>query len=1465
MVKLYPELKCGFHSILEPMAPNNVNAFNPCFLLYTISILGICFLLWGISTYNELFKQRRYGNFSLKSVGFKQYFKLAFLMIEIFLFLYLSSFISIHERLADQKVIAFGLINLVLLFVILPSQILETSYSSVQLSILLIFWPCFTVLDIMVYFQNNFTSWVIIQYSNPVIEVLLILNSINIFIMEYYYYKPNSELIKEYKKQGEGIKLEEPNIIQRVTFTWMNELIVNTYKNKTVTNAELPNSPEEITTSYATKLLESHWTGGNLFTSILKSFGIGLLIAFWYEIIARALNFVKPQLLRYFILFFTIPNPPILRGLLICLGIFASTVFQNTMNNKYMLRNLENSLNIRSSLTSLVYKKSLNLSSESKSSFNSGDIMNLMSVDVNRISYAMLSISALFYTPFDVIVGLISLWPLLGSSTLAGFLAIALIVPINAVLVKYITKMNKQQMKLKDQRTSIINEILTTIKSIKLYAWEKPMLAKLSEARNDKELKNLRKVRFFNQCSNFIWSMIPIMMNLLCFGCFVLTQKKPLTSDIVFPAITLLNLISSPILDLPDTINSLIEGKVALDRVRKFLVCKELDENLITYGGDKAVEIKDASFYWKRDSYKDDQQEVPHALKDVNFEVNKGDLACVVGKVGSGKTSLLYALLGQMITVGKHPIININGSVAYCAQSPWIMNASVKENILFGHRYDSEYYNLVIEACQLEQDLRILPDGDDTQVGEKGVSLSGGQKARLSIARAVYARADIYLLDDILSAVDSHVGKNIIEKVISKNGLLGSKTIILCTNSVSVLKYSDSITMIENGHIVETTTYKEVNEQSHPQLYNLITTFSKNEEESSPTPSDSSESLVETKHRRASIETFNWDPLQKLLPNLKTGQTQETSQKGKVKWDVYVTYLKACSIPGIFIWIFVLLLSNCLSIGSNYWLKHWTEENSESGSNQNIWEFLIIYACLGIGATFMMVTRSLIMKLWLGINASKKIHDEMAIRVLGSPMEFFERTPVGRIMNRFTNDINRIDDNIPNTFAGFVAQIMRTFLNLIVVSLAIPAYAIVILVLGLIYYYYETYYVAISRELKRLVSVSRSPIYGHLGESLNGIDTIRAYGQDERFKFIMNKIIDFNLKSQYMLTSINRWLYFRLQVIGGLAVLSASIMLISTTKTSSPLTSSMAGFLMTYALQVTGSLRVVVRQSAEVETSIVAVERCLEYTELKLEEQPIKKIVPPLNWPTNGEITFNNYSTRYRENLDLILKNITLSIKQNEKIGVVGRTGAGKSSLALAIFRIIEPVDGHIEIDNLNTSLISLFDLRHRLGIIPQDSQLFQGTIRQNLDPFGYYKDEEIWKALELAHLKDHVTKLQSEDGNKLLCKVDEGGSNFSQGQRQLMSLARVLLKMNNSQILLMDEATSSIDNQTDKFIQKTIRSQFQNKTIITIAHRIDTIMDSDKIIGLDQGELIEFDTPANLLESKEGVFYGLCKQGGYL
>ncbi|EDK44914.1 conserved hypothetical protein [Lodderomyces elongisporus NRRL YB-4239] len=1563
---LSTEATCGWSSLLLPMVPHHQNAFNPCFLATSCILITLIFLFWGATSLRRLCNQPKYGSFSPKSTGFWQTLRVLAAGIEILLFITYSHSASqgvgsnvsqdtdASLKASSTMVFGLGLLCTFLIFIITPLQIMETSYSPHQLSVVMVFWPTFTILLTAFYFQDNYTDLGILSgQAKFSLQGMLIINAIIITLMEVFKWKPNHELILHFKREGKELELAEPNILEQITFTWMNDLIVSSYKNKTVTHTELPNTPDEISTKYSASRLQKFWNGSGLIFSLLRSFGPGLVVSFAYEMLAKLLNYVKPQLLRLLILYFAISNPPLLQGLLICFAMFATSLLQTSLNNRYMLKNLENGLNVRSSLSSLIYQKTLVLSNDSRHKTSSGDIINLMSVDVNRIQSVILNLSTLVLAPVDIILCIASLWPLLGPATLAGVAVMLVLIPVNAFLVRYSRRLNKEQMKLKDARTRITNEILSSIRSIKLYAWEIPMVDKLLDARNGKELHNLFYIRIIGLISNFVWYVIPILVSLFSFGCFVLTQSKPLTSDIVFPALTLIGLLSAPLYELPAVITSIIEAQVAIDRVFSFLTSDELSNDyfhklpkmLISQESEPVIEVKNASFFWdkqsfeKKDEHNDEgahhgqilHKEELYALKNVNFKVRKGALSCVVGKVGSGKTSLLYGLLGQMVVAKGNnsgasgsingnsgstngyddhdaenveprfvPLIKIRGSVAYCSQLPWIMNASVKENILFGCRFDKNFYNKTISSCQLTQDLEILPDGDETQVGEKGVSLSGGQKARLALARAVYARADIYLMDDILSAVDSHVGKNIINKVLRPEGLLGSKTVVLCTNSISILKYSSDITLIENGTIVETTSYKEINEMDHPRLDNLIRNFSNihgSDDESLEGESrkesveliqelvstsnaepeckqqvghsldNEQEQIPRSTQRRASIETFKWDPLKKLLPNLNSGQTVEESQKGKVKWSVYSAYFKACSSWGIFIWLLILIIGNILSVGGNYWLKYWTEENSRSGENKNVWSFLAIYATLGIGSTCMTMTRSAITSLWLAMNASRKIHDSMINRVLSAPMIFFERTPVGRIMNRFTNDINKIDNNIPNTLLGMVNQICKTLITLFVISIGIPAYAVVIIILSAIYFYYEIYYVSISRELKRLVSVSRSPIYSHLGETLNGLTTVRAYNQEDRFTFIMNTVVDFNIKSQYMLTSINRWLNFRLQFVGGLGVLSASLLSIFSLKTAHPLSASMVGFIMTYALQVTGSLRIVVRMSAEVESSIVAVERCLEYTELEVEEPNKNSLrVPSKAWPDRGEIEFKDYSTRYRQNLDLVLRGVNLKIEERQKVGVVGRTGSGKSTLALSIFRIINPVTGSILIDKVDTTSIPLFDLRHRLSIIPQDSQLFEGTVRQNLDPFNRYSDDEIWKALELAHLKSHILKSQSGTStDKLASKVFEGGSNFSSGQRQLVALARVLLQMKDSRILVLDEATAAVDVETDKIIQDTIRKEFKDKTIITIAHRLKTVMDNDRIVGLDKGSVVEYDSPQELLKSKTGIFYNLCKQGGYI
>lgn len=498
------------------------------------------------------------------------------------------------------------------------------------------------------------------------------------------------------------------------------------------------------------------------------------------------------------------------------------------------------------------------------------------------------------------------------------------------------------------------------------------------------------------------------------------------------------------------------------------------------------------------------------------------------------------------------------------------------------------------------------------------------------------------------------------------------------------------------------------------------------------------------------------------------------------------------------------------------------------------------------------------------------MHDTMARAVLRSPMSFFETTPVGRIINRFSSDINSVDEGLQFMFNFFFYSILNYAATVILIGYNMPWFLVVNGLLIILYLYYQVYYITLSRELKRLMSISISPIMSLLSETLAGHTVINAYKHLDRFDYLNFENVQFNIDCMFNFRSTNRWLSVRLESIGAFLVLTTALLSLATLGTSHPISSGMIGLLMTYALEVTSSLMWIVRMSVQIETNIVSVERIVEYCDLPPEAPPvIQDRRPEDNWPSQGMIKFDHYTTKYRANLDPVLKDINVEIKPQEKIGIVGRTGAGKSTLTLALFRILEPTSGTIIVDGVDISKIGLADLRSNLAIIPQDAQAFEGTVRSNLDPFDQHTDEEIWNALELSHLKPHILKMGGEDDtedkpeNLLLSKITDNGSNLSVGQRQLLCLSRALL--NQSKILVLDEATAAVDFETDRFIQETIRGALSDRTILTIAHRIDTVMDSDKIMVLDKGEVKEFDSPANLLANKESIFYNLCEKGGYL
>ncbi|RXK42573.1 metal resistance protein ycf1 [Tremella mesenterica] len=1148
-------------------------------------------------------------------------------------------------------------------------------------------------------------------------------------------------------------------------------------------------------------------------------------------------------------------------------------------------------MRVKGGLVTLIYCKALVLSNGEKTGRTTGDIVNLQSVDAVRIADLAQYGHIAWSGPFQIILAFVSLYQLVGWQAFMGVAVMVISLPINTMIAKYSKKLQRQLMKTKDVRTRAMNEILNNIKSIKLYGWEKAFSEKVLDARNNHELRMLRRIGIVQSMSNFFWVAVPFLVAFATFATFVATSSRALTSEIIFPAISLFQLLSFPMSVFSNIINSIIEAVVSVARLEDFLAGEELDptaREVISpdqdpqgepMTGDVVVTIKGGEFRWLKDS--------PESiLQDIDLTVKKGELLAVIGRVGDGKSSLLSALLGEMTRSDGR--VTIRGDVAYFSQTSWILSATVKDNIVFGHRFDPVFYDQVLDACALRSDLAVLPQGHMTEVGEKGVSLSGGQKARIALARACYARADIYLLDDPLSAVDAHVGRHIFDKVIGPHGLLKNKARIFCTNAVNFLPQTDQIIMLRRGIILERGTYDDAMSNSSSEFYKLITGLgkqtAKSEDDdsgaSSPTiteniPEDDdaieSEDDSLEKHnqirrlstatmRRASSVSLRQAKRDALRDLRESAKPKEHSEKGTVKREVYRKYISAASGTGVVLFLTFMAVGQASSIISNYVLRFWARQNSKAGTSTQISLYLTAYGVAGITSALLSVGSMAVLKLLCALRSSKKLHDDSFAALMKSPLSFFELTPTGRILNLFSRDIFVIDEVLQQAIGSFVRTIVVVLGTMVVLAIGGPAVLLVFIPLGYIYRMVMRYYLATSRELKRLDAISRSPIFSFFGETLAGLPVIRGFGQSRRFIANNEARIDRNMACYMPAMTINRWLAVRLEFLGTCLMFSTAVVSVTALTVSNSVDAGLVGLMMTYTISVTGVLNWLVRSASEVEQNIVSVERVLSYADLPSEapaEIPDKK--PPASWPEHGSIEFDKFCMRYRPELDLCLREVSVKIDGGERVGVVGRTGAGKSSLTLGLFRILEATKGKILIDGVDISTIGLRDLRSIISIIPQDPQLFEGSIKTNIDPTNTYSDADVWQALSQAYLKEHVmTKM----GGTLDAEVTEGGGNLSSGQRQLICFARALLR--RTKILVLDEATSSIDLETDEAVQQILRGpDFKGVTTITIAHRINTIMDSDKVLVMSEGRVSEYDTPEKLLENPNSVFYSLVNEAG--
>lgn len=1294
---------------------------------------------------------------------------------------------------------------------------------------------------------------------------------------------------------------DRANFLSQLTFWWFNPLLFFGYEHPLVMD-DLWKLARQDESAHFVAAFRRAWDSQaaslhSLPRALVKAFGLPFLVAGCYKFVNDILVFAGPVLLNRLIGFVQDDSKPLYYGLGLAAAMFVLTSIQTLAVHQYFNIGYRVGMHIRGSVVVEVYRKAFRQSASARQQSTVGEIVNLMSLDAQRLMDLIPYLHMVWSSFVQIGISLVLLWQVVGVATFGGVAVMVLLIPLNSWLARVQGAIQKEMMTCKDNRTKIVNEVLQGIRVIKFFAWESSFNDKIGTIRAD-ELRTLKKSAYLKVITMFFWTSTPLFVSVITFTTYTLLGNT-LDAETAFTALALFNVLRFPLNMLPQVISSLVEAHVSVKRISAYLLSEELDPNAVLRlpppeekkqkqkkkkqqekkqkdkkqqeseegGEDLAIRVTNGCFAW------DSNPSTPVTLQDINISVQRGSLVAVVGAVGSGKSALLSALLGD--SHKRAGQVMLSGSVALVTQQAWIQNATLQDNILYGDPYDHARYETCVKVCELRQDVAMLPSGDMTEIGEKGINLSGGQKQRISLARAVYADRDIYFLDDPLSAVDAHVGKAIFENCIRDQ--LRDKTRVLVTHQLQYLADVDQIIVLKDGRIVEMGTYHDLM-LADREFARLINTHVKPAPASSDAGAVAEDDAADAAHAAgeeqpgllssstSSLSSSRGPPAEKqpLLPAPAATVTVTAPAKpvqkliaaeerdiGSVGWEVYRQYTFA--VGGLLLVGSILLLyliDQSAQIGGNWWLSHWS---TQPNAADEVYFYLGIYAALGGASTAFVFVRSLLSAV-AGLNAAETLHDRLVQRVLRAPMAFFDTTPVGRILNRFSKDIYTVDEQLPNTMRMFLNTLFSSLGIVIVICVVTPWFLCALIPLGKIYHAMQQYYVRSSREIKRLDSISRSPIYAHFSETLAGISTIRSFNKQPSFISSNQAKLDQNQKAFFISNVANRWLGVRVEFIGTCVVSLAALFAVIERHNIDP---GLAGLSISYALNITGTLNWLVRMSSETETQLVSVERVIQYLDIAVEAPPlIPHTAPPPDWPREGAITMSHLKLRYRPGLDLVLRGIDCEIKPREKIGVVGRTGAGKSSLMLALFRLVEPAEGTITIDGVDIHKLGLDTLRSRLSIIPQDPTLFTGTIRSNLDPFDQFPEEDLWYALNKVHLKSAVEAMGGLDA-----AVAEYGENLSVGQRQLMCLGRALLR--RAKVLVMDEATAAVDYETDALIQRTIREEFVNVTVLTIAHRIQTIIDYDRILVLDQGLIAEFGPPAELLADSGGIFYSLLHSSG--
>ncbi|XP_075781109.1 ATP-binding cassette sub-family C member 10 isoform X2 [Pelodiscus sinensis] len=1208
----------------------------------------------------------------------------------------------------------------------------------------------------------------------------------------------------------------------------------------------------------------------------LRYYSLGLL-----KLAGSLLGFSGPLLLNLLVGFMESHQEPLSHGVLYALGLFAGSFLGALLRNQFNYEVNKVMLTVRAAVISAIYRKALRVSGSSLADFTMGEIVNFMSTDTDRLVNFCVSFHEVWSLPVQFAITLFLLYQQVGVAFLGGLALALLLVPVNKVIANRIMENNKEMLKYKDTRVKLMTEFLCGIRVIKFYTWEQHFGARINACRA-KELQKLRAIKYLDAVCVYLWAALPVVVSIVIFITYVLLGHQ-LTATKVFTALALVGMLIFPLNNFPWVLNGVLDAKVSLDRIQRFLELS--DQNLQAYytidgptDPSSALEMHQSAFSWSSAKEESTRQHLARGSQQIfiqDLAVAKGVLVGVVGKVGCGKSSLLAAITGELNRLGGQVYVwDLEQGFGLATQEPWIQFTTVRENILFGRDYDARLYQEVLEACALSDDLNILPAGDQTEVGENGVTLSGGQKARIALARAAYQEKEIYLLDDPLAAVDADVANHLMQKCIL--GFLKHKTRILCTHRTEFLENADTLLLMDNGRIVKIGTPSEI-------LPLVEATPKVNEENKRRQNKVSSEQGQE---EDMEIQTEELGQANCLL------QREEEKKKGAVAFQVYRAYWLAvgsCLALSILFSLFLMQASGNVSV---WWLSHWISNLPQTAnistrplsasfpspqlllfslaglisriqvlgtapiypnSTLDVNFYLTVYGGIAGANSFFTLLRAFLFA-YGTIRAATVIHSRLLQRVMKAMVTFFDVTPTGRILNRFSSDLYCVDDSLPFILNIFLANVFGLLGMLVMITYGLPWIGLILLPLAALYFSIQRYYRRTSRELKRLYSLTLSPIYTHFSETLTGLSTIRATRATERFEAENQLRLEQNQRCLFAGNTAMQWLDIRLQMIGVAVVTAiAGIAIIQHQRQlGNP---GLVGLALSYALSVTNLLSSLISSFTQTETMMVSVERAEEYsTDIPIEPQEQLIQVAP-DWPSQGLVEFQQVVLVYRPGLPNALDGVTFTIYPGEKVGIVGRTGSGKSTIFLALFRMVELRGGHILLDNVDSRLVGLESLRSKLAIIPQDPFLFSGTIRENLDPLGQHTDSDLYQVLEQCHLQEVIAQMGGLD-----CELGERGKSLSVGQRQLMCLARALLTQ--AKVLCIDEATASVDQKTDQLLQQTIRQRFTDKTVLTIAHRLNTILDSDRVLVMHAGKVAELDSPAALSKREDSLFQRLLTSG---